>query len=547
MKTHEQARQIANFLLGVRQPREARWRKLRKYVCPWRGIFEGRIEDNPTHKQMLRFTQAASQAVLRGASGMTTGMTPRNVQWFRPDFIAHAMTEASGARAWLDAVAKLMRDCLAAGGFYQAIQSFNTDLIWAGCALIFAEEADENPLRYECLQPGAYCVALDSQRRLETVLRHARMTPRDMERIFGEKGMSRKAKDMLRNDPLRQLRVWHLVCPNDDSGPHPYASYWWEEGQREFLRVSGYYEMPFFFTCWNEGITPYGTGPGDEALPDAMQMDILERRKLEGLAKIVQPPMQAPKSLEGHMRLGANDITYVQEQSTITPLLDLSPVAAALANLRQEIDAVSRRLQESLIATIFTSVSLEQRPPGMSATEFLERKREALQRLGPVISAYEPNVLTPLLFRTIQAIDRAGLTPIPPEALAGQDLLLSMEFISPMANALRQTGAEVTRAIFQDVAALVQGSGDRAVLDKIDLDQMVDEFAAGLGAPGSVIRADSDVAQIRQQRAQAEAAQQQMAMQMQAAQTQATQAGALASQAQAASAIAGMDDQDAWL
>lgn len=128
-------------------------------------------------------------------------------------------------------------------------------------------------------------------------------------------------------------------------------------------------------------------------------------------------------------------------------------------------------------------------------------------------------MLTPLLFRTIQAIDRQGLTAPPPEDLAGCDLLLKMEFISPMATAMRQTGAETTRAIFQDVAQMAQATGEHSILDKLDLDQMVDELATGLGAPGSVIRADADVAALRQQRASAQARQAQLQAAMQQAQT----------------------------
>ncbi len=134
--------------------------------------------------------------------------------------------------------------------------------------------------------------------------------------------------------------------------------------------------------------------------------------------------------------------------------------------------------------------------------------------MGPVMSAYEPNVLTPLLHRLLATLDRAGLAPPPPPALEGYPCFLKMDFISPMANALRQTGAETTRALMQDVAMLAQATQSLEVLDKVDVDQMVDELATGLGVPGKVIRADSDVAQIRRQRAEAQAAQMQQQQQM---------------------------------
>ena len=53
------------------------------------------------------------------------------------------------------------------------------------------------------------------------------------------------------------------------------------------------------------------------------------------------------------------------------------------------------------------------------------------------------------------------------------------------------------------------------ILDKLDLDQMVDELAQRLGVPASIIRSDEQVAAIRQQREQAAAAQQQAAMEVQ--------------------------------
>lgn len=40
------------------------------------------------------------------------------------------------------------------------------------------------------------------------------------------------------------------------------------------------------------------------------------------------------------------------------------------------------------------------------------------------------------------------------------------------------------------------------ILDKVDFDQVVDELATGMGAPGKIIRADAEVAQIRRQRAE---------------------------------------------
>lgn len=539
------ARGIVERMLAVRNRRYPRWMELSKWICPYRGIFHNQLDEyRRVDAEIIRFTHIASQAVLRGASGMTSGMTPRNISWFKPDFINPDMLEAKGAREWLDGIDALMKACLGSGGFYQAIQSFNIDLLWAGCALLFTERGDDNALRYECPQIGTWAVATSATGKLDAVARRMLLTLADIEATWGHEALSDTSASRLEREPYAQIPVWHLV-KLEPVKIYPVGSWRWEEGSREkFLNVSGYHEMPFFFTCWHEGTTPYGTGPGDEALADARQIDLLERRKLEGLGKITDPPMAAPTSMKGHVNFGAGAINYLPNANEkLAPILDLSPFAASFRHLQEEISTVAQRLDQSLMAHIFSSISLDQRPRDMSATEFLERKREALQQLGPVISSYEPNVLEPLLFRTVKTLDRANVLPEPPEAFGGLGPLnTKMEFISPMANALRQTGAETTRALFADVANILKATGGREVLDKIDLDQMIDELATGIGVKGSVIRSDEEVAQMRQERMQAEQAQQQMQMAMQQAQLGQAQASAYQQQADAAMA---MDEADA--
>ena len=549
MSRWQEVKMFASHLHGAREAREKEWRELSRWICPYRGVFEGEdIAPNATRRNRRAFTQAATQALVRGASGMTTGMTPRNIAWFRPEFTEQELVELPGARAWLDAVDWAMKETLANGGFYQAIQAFNTDLLWAGCALLYSETSPRTAMRYECCQIGSFSVALGPDGRLDAVVRSMAWTPARIAQIFGRDKMSEGSRSKLEKQPYEPVRVMHMVRRRNFRDPAkqdkknmPWESFFWEDaGEEKFLSEGGYMEMPYFFAAWHEGQTVYGTGPGDEALADSLQMDRMERTKLEGLAKLINPPVQYPYGMKDTVRLGPGDMNPVTERVQIAPIIDLSPYAQSFRWLQEELQTVGQRLGQELQANIFVSMPLEQRPKDMSATEFLERKREALQQLGPVISAYEPNVLTPLLERTAAALDRAALLPPPPESLQGIPLMMQMTFISPMANALRQTNAETTRAFLQDVAGLVQLTGSPGVLDKVDTDQAVDELATGLGVPGTIVRADADVEKIRQQRAQEQAAQQQAMMEAQQAQTGATTAGALNDAAGAAEKINNM-------
>lgn len=535
------AQALVNHLLQQCAYRDSQWRELSKWIFPARGVFDFNARMREID-DVLRFNHAPPQATLRGASGMTSGMTPRNTAWFKSDFGHPQLLEVTGARQWLDEVDRLMRDCLANGGFYQAIQSFNLDLLWAGCAMLYSERDDDTVLHFECVQIGTFCVQTDRRGGLDAVARKISFTLEDLAREFGEDRLTPATKAKLQHSPWEKQTVWHLVR-RDGEGRKPISSRFWEEGGTSFLREGGFFEMPFFFTCWHEGVTSYGTGPGDDALGDARQLDTLEKRKLEGLGKLTDPPVIIPTEMKSVIDLSPGAVNFTQNNVRAVPAIDLSPVAQVMPSLQNEIGIVSQRLEQALYASIFTSMPLDQRPPGMSATEFLERKREILQQLGPVMSAYEPNVLTPLLYRVLQALDRANLIPPLPEQLQGMSVLMKMEFISPMANALRQSGAETTRALFQDVAGMAQAAQNPELLDKIDCDQMIDELATGLGCPGSVIRSDEQVMQIRQQRQRQQQMRQQMEMQAQAAQVQATEAGALNQQAQAAQTMQRMEQE----
>jgi len=78
--------------------------------------------------------------------------------------------------------------------------------------------------------------------------------------------------------------------------------------------------------------------------------------------------------------------------------------------------------------------------------------------------------------------------------------LLDVDFVSPMAQSLRMDSAQTIAAFIERMGLLAQV--DPQVLDKLNTDQVVDELAKDMGAPGSIVRSDPEVARIRQARAE---------------------------------------------
>ncbi|MEM7741141.1 MAG: portal protein, partial [Pseudomonadota bacterium] len=83
-----------------------------------------------------------------------------------------------------------------------------------------------------------------------------------------------------------------------------------------------------------------------------------------------------------------------------------------------------------------------------------------------------------------------------PQELEGQNL--KIEYIGPLAQAQKSVGLQAVERVVNFTSSLAQVKPD--VLDKVDLDQAVDEYALRVGVPSRVVRSDEDVARIRRER-----------------------------------------------
>jgi hypothetical protein len=119
---------------------------------------------------------------------------------------------------------------------------------------------------------------------------------------------------------------------------------------------------------------------------------------------------------------------------------------------------------------------------------------------------------------------RAGMLPPPPKELEGVDLKIELTGLLAQAlKAVQMGGIQQFTGFVAQMAKLQAEAGEApSILDKLDIDQAVDELGMAIGVPPTIIRSDDDVAKIRADRARAQ--QQQKAMQ--AAQPVAQLAGA---------------------
>ncbi|MFR8275778.1 MAG: portal protein [Desulfovibrio fairfieldensis] len=508
----KEVKQLVGHLESLRAKRLAQQRELGRLILPSRGLFQG--EDAESLRESNLFNPAANRALRKAAAGMTQAITPAGNPWFKHAFLLRQDREATGGNEYVDTVDNMLRTVLSAGGFYRAIHSFNKELLGFGCALLGCEESPRTVARYFCQTCGTYCVALDEDGNLDAVARRLLMTPRELARRFGEDRLSDVSRQKLKKDSYDPVAVRHVVQRRTARDPEradrsnmPWGSWWYEEGgAADFLDVGGFRSMPFFFTVWEEARGVYGTGPGDEALADQKGIEGWELRKAVGVEKMIDPVLVSQGPLKAYVdtRRGRHPSGGFGADS-LKPLYEVN-FGPAVQHVQEEINQISLRLEDVMMANIFASMSLETRPAGMTMTEYMDRRRRSAELMGPTVSGYEPRILSPVLENTFGLLEEYGLLPGPPDGLS-PFASLNVSYQSPMAQMLEQSGAVAIQSLFELAAPMLRAVPDLA--DKIDFEQAVDELAQRLGVPASVVRSDETVAAMRQRRAEAQAAQQQ--------------------------------------
>lgn len=501
------------------------WRELAEHMRP-RAFREFRADANKgdkKHQKIINFTPLKSARTL--ASGMMAGITSPSRPWFRLTVAGDAtLTEAPGVKAWLSDSERVMREDLAKSNIYKALHLVYADLGPFSTSAMLVDEDDEDGARAYVFPLGSYALACSARGDVDTLFREVSLTVLQLVKLFGVEVCSQTVQQAYKDKKYdMRVDVVHAIMPNDAHEPgalgpagKAWLSYWWEANAGEevgFLRVGGYEERPLMCPRWEvTGEDTYGHGPGFAALGDCKALQFLERRSAQATDKIVNPPMAAPTAAStAVLDLLPGKVSYVDGLGTgqaLRPAVEIDPNVITIFDTK--VQRHELRIREAFFADLW--LMLSESTGQMTAREVQERREEKLLQLGTVLEALQDELLDPLIDRLFGIALRRGRIPPPPEELSGRQL--KVEYISIMAQAqklLSVTGIERIATFVGNLAALKP-----EVLDKLDLDQLVDELADSLGVPPAIIRTDEAVEALRQARAQAQ--------QQQAATEQAVQA-----------------------
>ena len=486
------------------------WQELSEYILPRRGRFLTSKRNDGSKKNGKIIDSTATIAVRTLSAGMMSGITSPARPWFRLATPEPKLMEVSEVKQWLFNVEKRMADVFSRSNLYNSLQTIYEEMGVFGTGAMLLQEDHQDVIRCYPFTAGEYGLAISDRLDVNTFYREFQLSVAQVVQGFGIENCSDELKGMFKNGQLdKWVDIMHVIEPNSardpamaDNSNMPYTSRYFEKGGREdkFLSESGYEEFPVMAPRWHvTGVDIYGRSPAMDVLGDVKALQIEQKRKAQGIDKMVNPPMQAPSGLRGQTAtVLPGGVTYVDTvqgtQGGFRPTYEVNP---RLGELQQDIVENQERIRQGFYADLFQMLTMSNRRQ-ITAREIDERHEEKLLMLGPVLERLHSELLDPMIDRTFNIMVRNGLIPPPPEELAGVDL--KVEYISVMAQAQRAIGTGAIERLAGFVGNLAAAKPE--VLDKLNADQSVDEYAEMLGVPPKIVVPDEEVEVAREARAQ---------------------------------------------
>jgi hypothetical protein len=162
----------------------------------------------------------------------------------------------------------------------------------------------------------------------------------------------------------------------------------------------------------------------------------------------------------------------------------------------QAVEYYSQKVKSLMYNDVF--LAFEGHTKQMNNPEVMERINEKMTLLGPAVGRWTAEVLNPIIVRTVGILFRSGKLPQPPDALIN-DPNYEIDFVGQLAQAQRRSELNTLVTAMTMVGQMAQFSPD--ALDKVNTDRTVDEVWSITGAPVQVLRDDSEIAELREGRA----------------------------------------------
>lgn len=512
------------------------WRACGDYISPFRPRFTLTDRNRGDRKNRNIIDSTATLALRTMVSGLMTGITSPARPWFNLTTQDKDLAEFEPVKQWLYQVTQRMRAMFLRSNLYQALPMLYKDLGSFGTSAMGVEEDFKRTARFYSFPIGSYCLATNHQGKVDTFHREFGMTVRQVVQKFGQvkangeidwSNISTHVKSLWEQGNTEAwIDICHMVRPNADydsmalkSQSKLFSSQYYErglysgnkssyftDGEDKLLRDRGYDQFPILAARWGlTGEDTYATEwPALDALGDVKQLQLGERRSMQAIDKMVNPPLQAPTALQSKkVSILPGDTTYVDVRESTQGIRPVHEVNFRIQELEMKQEQVRRRIQRIFFEDIFLMMTEIDRSD-VTATEIIEKREEKFLVLGPVLDQLNNDVLDPIIDLGFDFMMKQNQIPMPPKELQGQDL--KVEYISTMAQAQKLVGIGNVERFMN--FAIQLASVNPAAMDKVNFDQGLDVYGEQLSVPPGIVVPDEQVQVVRVNRQKAMEAQQ---------------------------------------
>ncbi|HCD1132946.1 TPA: phage tail protein [Morganella morganii] len=500
---------------------EPHWRELSDFTRPRSTRFTASEVNRGDRRNSKIIDPAAVMAARTLSSGMMSGITSPARPWFRLATPDRDLMDYGPVKLWLETVEQRMNEVFNRSNLYQSLPLMYEDLGTFATGAMAVVADPQRVIRTVPFPTGSFYIANGADLSVDTAVREFSMTVRQVVTEFGMDAVSDTVKSQWNSGQYGQwVNVVHAVYPNLDrqtgklEAKHKaYKSVYYEANSTDdkLLRESGYDEFPIMAPRWEvNGEDVYGSScPGMVALGSVKALQLLQRRKAQMIDKITNPPLQALASIKSQristIPGGINYLPMADVNNQIKPLFEIP--ANGTNGLLEDIQDTRQIIDHAYFVDLFRMMQTVN-TRSMPVEAVAEMREEKLLMLGPVLQRLDSELLDKLINRTFSVMAENNLLPVPPDEMQGMQL--KVEYISVMAQAQKAIGVSSIERFIGFTSGIGQFSPD--ALDKINVDETIDAYAASIGVPPSVVATNEQVAQIRENRAQQQAMTQQMQM-----------------------------------
>lgn len=510
VKLHEQ-------LKTSRSVWEGHWDEIAKFVIPRKDQVYGGEVSGEKRGNTLFDTEAIS-ANDDLASALHGMLTNPSIIWFGLSTGEPELDADEEVAKWLFESTLATIKVMNQSNFQTEVHEAYLDLGSIGTTSLRIEEDEDDVVRYYCEPVYEVVLRENNKGRIDFVSREYDFDGRQIIQEFGDEmapDVLKYIQDKMKANPSHKFCIIHQVSRRSKaemegqigSKAFPISSVHVMKEGAKLLRESGFEMWPYATPRWSKlNSETYGRSPAMKALADIKLANSTKKVTIQGAQLAIAPPLQVPDNgFMSPLQVKPFGVNYYRSGSKdrIETLFNSGNVQMGewLLNL------VHASIKKHFMTDKLITPQLDR----MTATETLQRRDEQLRFLGPQLGRMDTEFLKPIIDRTVYICGKKGKYKQMPEKLVEYvtqkgDMDLAIEYRSTIAQAQLITQSEnIVRAI--NSTAFVVGSQPE-VMDNIDGDKLLKKNFKTYNVDPGILRSESEVGKIRQQRQEAQQAQQ---------------------------------------